>query len=310
MHVFVTGGSGWVGSRLVPDLIAHGHTVAALARSDRSAAAVRSAGAQVVPGSLDDLEVLADAAASADAVVHLGFKHDIAFTGGYELAARDDRTAIDVLADPLTGTGKALVVASGVLGVVGVGPGVVATEADGTADHDTEGPVSGGGDRAATARHVLSFADRGIRASIVRLPPATHGVGDNGFTTTAVAAARTAGASAYVGDGSNRWPAVHRDDAATLFRLAAEHAPAGSVLHAVAEEGVAVRDVAEAIAAGLGVPAISVDESGIGRYLGFLAGFWSLDGPAASEITRDLVGWAPTGATWLDDLHGRSYYRS
>lgn len=310
MHVFVTGGSGWVGSGLVPDLLAHGHTVAALARSDRSAVAMRSAGAEAVPGTLDDVGVLGDAAASADAVVHLGFKHDIAFAGNYGQAARDDRAVIDVLAERLAGTGKAFVVASGVLGVVGVDPGVVATERDGRATHDTSGPISGGGDRSATARHVLSLADHGIRASVVRLPPATHGAGDNGFTATAVAAARNAGASAYTGDGANRWPAVHRDDAAALFRLAAESAPAGSVLHAVAEEGVPIRTVAEAIAAGVGVPAISVPQSDIGGYLGFLGGFWSMDGPASARLTRELVGWTPKGPTWLDDLQADAYYRA
>lgn len=320
MHIFVTGASGWVGSGLVPELLTHGHTVAGLARSDRSARAVKSAGADVVRGTLDDLDVLSAAAGAADAVVHLGFKHDIAFAGNYAQAAKDDRAVIDAFADRLAGTGKALVVASGVLGVVGVAPGVVATEEDGRTAHESAGPVSGGGDRSATARHVLSLAERGIRTSIVRLPPATHGTGhngaagngagDNGLTATAVAAARRAGVSAYVGDGSNRWPAVHRDDAATLFRLAAEAAPAGSVLHAIAEEGVPIRQVAEAIAAGLGVPAISVDEATIGDYLGFLAGFWSTDGPASAQLTHQLVGWKPTHPTWLDDLRGAGYYAS
>lgn len=308
MHVFVTGGSGWVGSALVPDLVANGHTVAALGRSDHSAAVLRSAGAHVVRGTLDDHEVLGEAATAADSVVHLAFKHDIAFAGDYAQAARDDRAVIDVFAERLAGTGKALVVASGVLGVVGVDRGVVATEADGRTAHDTAGPISGGGDRSETARYVLSLADQDIRTSIVRLPPATHGIGDNGFTSTAVAAARKAGASAYVGDGSNRWPAVHRDDAAALFRLAAESAPAGSVLHAVAEEGVPIREVAEAIAAGLGVPAVSVEESEIGRYLGFLGGFWAMDGPASAHLTHSLVGWKPTHPTWLDDLRGDAYY--
>jgi nucleoside-diphosphate-sugar epimerase len=274
---------------------------------------VRSAGADVVRGSLDDLDTLSAAAGDADAVVHLGFKHDIAFAGNYAQAAKDDRAVIDTFAGRLAGTGKALVVASGVLGVVGVAPGVVATEADGRTAHDSTGPVSGGGDRSATARHVLALADQGIRTSLVRLPPATHGAGDdragdNGLTATAVAAARRAGASAYVGDGSNRWPAVHRDDAATLFRLAAESAPAGSVLHAIAEEGVPIRQVAEAIAAGLSVPAISVDEATIGDYLGFLAGFWSTDGPASAQLTHQLLGWKPTHPTWLDDLRGPAYY--
>ncbi len=308
MHVFVTGGSGWVGSALVTDLIAHGHTVSALARSDRSAAVVSSLGAEVVPGTLDDLDILGAAAASADAVAHLGFKHDIAFTGNYARAAGDDRAVIDTLAERLVGTGKALVVAAGLLGVVGVEPGIVATERDGRIAHDQPGPVRGGGDRSATARHVLALADHGVRASIVRLPPATHGAGDNGFTASAVAAARKAGASAYVGDGANRWPAVHRDDAATLFRLAVEAAPAGAVLHAVAEEGVPIRQVAEAIAAGLAVPAVSVNRSEVGDYLGFLSRFWSTDGPASAQLTHELVGWAPTRATWLEDLASDAYF--
>jgi nucleoside-diphosphate-sugar epimerase len=311
MHVFVTGASGWVGSGLVPDLIEHGHTVTALVRSTASASTVHRAGAEVLHGTLDDLDILGDAAASADATVHLGFKHDIAFTGNYAQAAHDDRAVIDALAERLSGTAKALVVASGVLGVVGVASGVVATELDGLSAANTaqNAAPTADADRPATARYVLSLADQGIRSSIVRLPPATHGPGDNGFTAIAVAAARTAGVSAYATDGANRWPAVHRDDAATLFRLAAESAPAGTVLHAVAEQGVPIRQVAEAIAIGLGVAAISVDRSAIGDYLGFLGNFWSTDGPASAEITRDLVGWAPSHATWLEDLGGDVYFR-
>lgn len=307
-QVFVTGASGWVGRGLVPDLLAQDHSVTALARSDASSAALTAAGAHPLRGTLDDLDLLRDAASSADAVVHLAFKHDIAFEGRYGQAAEDDRAAIDALADGLAGTGKALVVASGILGVVGAAPGEVATEHDGRAEHETTGPISGGGDRSDTGRHVLSLAERGIRSSLVRLPPATHGPGDNGFTTAAVASARRAGASAYVDDGGNRWPAVHRDDAARLFRLAAESAPAGSVLHAVGEEGVPIREVAEAIATGLGVPAISVDRADISDYLGVLGTFWSTDGPASAEITRDLVGWIPQHPTWLDDLRAGSYF--
>ncbi|QAY60473.1 SDR family oxidoreductase [Microbacterium protaetiae] len=307
MHIFITGASGWVGSALVPELIAHGHTVAALARTDRSAARARSLGADVVPGTLDDHDLVGDATASADAVIHLAFKHDVAFAGDYAGAAHDDRAVIDVFTERLAGTGKALVVASGILGVLGLTPGVIATEADGRFSHEQPGPVSGGSDRAATARHVLTLAERGIRSSVVRLPPATHGRGDNGFTATAVNAAKKAGVSVYVGEGANRWPAVHRDDAAELFRRAVESAPAGAVVHAVAEQGVQIRQVAETIASRLDVPAISVDQSDVGRYLGFLGGFWSADGPASAEVTRELFGWAPSRPSWLDDLRSGAY---
>jgi nucleoside-diphosphate-sugar epimerase len=310
MHVFVTGGSGWIGRGLVPELIAAGHTVTGLARSDAAAQSLRAQGATALPGSLDDLATLREAAASSDGTIHLAFKHDIAFAGDFAGASAADRAAIETFGEALAGTGKPFVIASGILGVLGLEPGVLATERDGLApsDGDRQAPISGGDGRVGNAHRTLALADRGIRSSVVRLPPATHGEGDWGFLVTAIGLARRHGAAAYVGDGANRWPAVHRDDAARLFRLALESAPAGSVLHAVGDEGVPIREVAEAVAERLGIPAVSVTPEQAGEYLGFLGGFWGIDGPASARITRDLLGWAPTRPGLIVDLKQGHYF--
>jgi nucleoside-diphosphate-sugar epimerase len=308
MHVFVTGASGWVGSGLVPELIAAGHTVTGLARSDASAAALRAAGAEVRRGSLDELDVVRDAAAASDGVVHLAFKHDLAFSGDFAGATAADRAAIEAFGDVLAGSGKPLVVASGILGVLGLAPGTVATERDGLAAAGGDGAAGAVNGRIENAHLTLALADRGVRSSVVRLPPSTHGDGDNGFIPAAIGFARDKGAAAYVGDGANRWPAVHRDDAARLFRLALESAPAGAVLHAVGEEGVPIRTVAEVIAARLGIPAVSVAPEQAGDYVGWLGRFWGFDGPASARRTRDLLGWEPAGRGLLADLrHGRYF---
>ena len=310
MRVFVTGASGWVGRGLVPELLAAGHTVTGLARSDAAADALRAAGVEVRPGSLDDLGVLRDAAASSDGVVHLAFKHDIAFSGDFAGATAADRAAIETFGDALAGTGKPFVIAHGILGVLGLAPGQVATERDGLVAPagGYQVPISGGAGRAASAHLTLSFADRGVRSSVVRLPPATHGEGDNGFIPAAIGFARAKGAAAYIGDGANRWPAVHRDDAAHLFRLALESAPAGSVLHAVGDEGVPIREVAEIFAKHLDVPAVSVTPEQAGEYVGFLGRFWAVDGPASAQITRELLGWEPTRQGLIADLEEGHYF--
>jgi nucleoside-diphosphate-sugar epimerase len=310
MRVFVTGASGWIGRGLVPDLIAAGHTVTGLARSDTSAQALQAAGVEVRPGSLDDLDTLRDAAAASDGVIHLAFKHDIAFSGDFAGATNADRKAIETFGEALAGTDKPFVIASGILAVLGLPPGVLATERDGLAPQaqDRKVPISGANARMANAHLTLSFAGRGIRSSIVRLPPATHGNGDNGFIPTAIGFARDKGAAAYVGDGTNRWPSVHRDDAAHLFRLALESAPAGSALHAVGDEGVPIREIAEIFAKHLDIPAVSVTPEHAGEYVGFLGGFWGFDGPASAHITRNLLGWEPIRPGLIADLEDGHYF--
>ncbi|WP_153538306.1 SDR family oxidoreductase [Streptomyces sp. RB17] len=299
MRIFVTGASGWIGSAVVPELIDAGHRVVGLARSDASAAALTAAGADVVRGTVDDLDVLRDAAAASDGVIHLAFKHDIAFSGDFQGAAEADRRAVDVFGETLAGSDRPFVLASG---LAGLAPGRVATERD-TAGFDGS-PVS---IRATTAQEVLAFASRGIRSSVVRLSPTCHGEGDNGFMAMLVATARTKGLSGYTGDGANRWPAVHRLDAAHLFRLAVEHAPAGSVLHGVAEEGVAMRDIAEAIGRHFDVPVASVAPEAAPEHFGWMAGFVGLDLPASSTLTRELLDWKPAHPGLLEDLDKGHY---
>ncbi|GAA2740034.1 SDR family oxidoreductase [Terrabacter aerolatus] len=305
MRIFVTGASGWIGSAVVPELLGHGHEVVGLARSDASAAALEQAGAEVVRGSVDDLDVLGATASASDGVIHLAFKHDIAFSGDFAGAATSDGAAIETLGSALEGTGKPLFIASGVLGLVP--PGQVGTEADG---HDVDPSAVGPAARALNAELALSFARRGVRSGTVRLAPTVHGDGDEGFMASIVGVARETGVSAYVGDGSNRWPAVHRSDAARLYRLAVEQAPAGSTLHGVAEEGVSFRDIAEAIGRQLDVPVRSIEPADAAAHFGWLGGFIGLDSVASSAATRDLLGWQPTGPTLLEDLDAGHYTRS
>jgi nucleoside-diphosphate-sugar epimerase len=309
MRVFVTGASGWIGSAVVPELIGAGHQVTGLARSDASAAALTAAGAQVHRGTLDDLDSLRGAAAAADGVIHLAFKHDIAFSGGFKDAADADRRAVETFGEVLAGSGRPLVIASGTLGV---SPGRVATERDG---HDLDPALaaahgSGPATRMATAEFVLSLASRGVRSSVMRLPPTNHGDGDNGFMAALVAIARDKGAAAYIGDGSNRWPAVHRLDSAHLFRLAVEKAPAGSTLHAVADEGVPIREVAEVIGRHLDVPVVSIPAEQAAGHFTWLGGFIGLDAPASSALTRELMGWQPTQPGLIEDLDKGHYFEN
>lgn len=307
MRVFITGATGWIGSAVVPQLIGAGHQVVGLARSDASAASLSAAGAEVHRGTLDDLDCLKSAAADADGVIHLAFKHDIAFTGDFQGAADADRHAVELFGDTLANSHRPFVIASGLLGVA---PGRLATERDG---HDITDPaLAGRGSglltRLGTAEVTLSLAGRGVRSSIVRLSPTCHGNGDHGFMSALVRVARARGVSGYVGDGSNRWPAVHRLDAANLFCLALEKAPAGSTLHAVADEGVRIRDVAAVIGRHLDLPVVSISPEDAGEHFGFLGGFLAVDSPASSELTRELIGWQPNRPGLIEDLEAGHYF--
>jgi len=308
MRVFVTGASGWIGSAVVPELIGAGHEVTGLARSDASAAALAAAGAQVQRGTLDDLDTLRKAAAASDGVIHLAFKHDIAFSGDFQGAADADRRAVETFGEALAGSDRPFLIASGTLGLT---PGRVATERDGRgSDPAVAAWGSGPETRRATAELTLSFAARGVRSSVVRLPPTVHGDGDNGFMATLVGIARDKGVSGYIGDGSNRWPAVHRLDAAHLFRLALEQAPAGSVLHAIADEGVPIRAIAEVIGRHLDLPVVAISPEDAGEHFTWLAGFLATDSPASSTLTRELLGWQPTHPGLIDDLEKGHYFHT
>ncbi len=306
MRVFVTGASGWIGSAVVPELIGAGHQVVGLARSEDSAAALTAAGAEVQRGTIDDLDALRAAADASDGVIHLAFKHDIAFTGDFHGAAHADRLAIETFGDALAGSDRPFVIASGTLGVA---PGRVASERDGHDPDPAEAPLLGGAEnRMANAQLTLSLASRGVRSSVLRLPPTVHGDGDNGFMTFIIGIAREKGASGYIADGSNRWPAVHRLDVAPLFRLALEAAPAGSTLHAVADEGVPIREIAEVIGRHLELPVDSVPRESADEHFGWLAGLLAADSPASSALTRELLGWQPTHAGLIDDLEEGHYF--
>ena len=306
MRVFVTGASGWIGSAVVPELIGAGHQVVGLARSDASAAALAAAGAEVQRGSLDDLDRLSSVAAASDGVIHLAFKHDTAFSGGFQDAADADRRAVETLGAALAGSDRPFVIASGTLGLA---PGRVATERDGQSLDPAVAALGGGpATRLGTALVTLALASQGVRSSVMRLPPTVHGDGDNGFMAALVGIARDKGVSGYIGDGSNRWPAVHRLDAARLFRLALEKAPAGSTLHAVADEGVPVRAIAAVIGRHLNVPVAAISPEDAGAHFGFLAAFLGVDSPASSALTRALLEWQPTHPGLIDDLDQGHYF--
>jgi nucleoside-diphosphate-sugar epimerase len=305
MRVFVTGASGWLGSGLVTDLLAAGHEVVGLARSDEAAARVAALGAEVHRGSLDDLGGLRDAAKAADGVAHLAFRHDLAFTGDMAGAAAADRQAIEVLGEALAGSDRPLVIASGLLGIA---PGRVATERDATEAAGDSGPFEGASDRLANAHYTASLAANGVRSSVLRLPPTCHGDGDNGFMAILAGVARDKGVSGFVGDGSARWAASHRLDVARAFRLALEKAPAGSTLHAVAEEGIPGRAFAEVIGRKLGIPVVAVSPEDAFGHFGFLGFLLPMDSPASSQYTRELLGWDPVHPGLLADLSEDHYY--
>jgi nucleoside-diphosphate-sugar epimerase len=305
MRIFVTGASGWIGSAVVPELLGAGHEVVGLARSEASANRLEAAGAIVQRGDLDDPDGLAKAADDSDGVVHLAFQHEVAFGGDFAAAGATDRRAVEAMGAALAGSDRPFVLASG---MVGLALRRAATEDDGLVP-SAEVRANPAGRRAATALLTLSLRGTGVRSSVLRFPPTVHGDGDNGFIATLVGIARQRGVAGYVGDGTNRWPAVHRSDAAHLARLALESAPAGSVLHAVGDEGVPFREIAEAMGRHLGLPTASIAPAQAVEHFGFMGLFAGLDSPATAAITRGLLGWGPTGPTLLEDLDQDHYYR-
>jgi nucleoside-diphosphate-sugar epimerase len=305
MRIFVTGASGWIGSAVVPELLGAGHEVIGLARSEASALRLEAAGAMVHQGDVDDPDGLAKAAADSEGVIHLAFQHEVAWSGDFASAAAADRLAVEAMGDALAGSDRPLVLASGLLGLT---PGRVATEDDGLVPSAAV-RANPAGRRSATALLALSLRGIGVRSSVLRLPPTVHGEGDHGFVAALVGIARQRGVAAYVGDGTNRWPAVHRSDAARLGRLALEAAPAGSVLHAVGDEGVPFREIAEALGRHLGLPAAAVTAADAVEHFAHLGHFVGLDSPATATVTRELLAWEPTGPSLLEDLEQDHYYR-
>jgi nucleoside-diphosphate-sugar epimerase len=305
MRIFVTGASGWIGSAVVPELLGAGHQVVGLARSEASEERLEKAGAVVQRGDVDDPDGLAKAANDADGVIHLAFQHEVAFGGNFATAAAADRRAVEAMGAALAESDRPLVLASGMLGLT---PGRVATEDDGLVP-GAEVRANPAGLRSATALLTLSLRGIGVRSSVLRLPPTVHGDGDNGFMATFVGIARQRGVAGYVGEGTNRWPAVHRSDAARLARLAVEAAPAGSVLHAVGDEGVPFREIAQAMGRHLDRPTASVAPADAFAHFAPLGHFVALDSPATATITRELLAWEPTGPSLLDDLEQDHYYR-
>lgn len=293
MRVFVTGATGFVGSAVVRELLGAGHQVLGLARSDASAATLRDLGAEVHRGSLEDLESLRAGAAAADAVVHAAFIHD--FTDFANSVAVDLR-AVETLGETLTGTGRPFVISSGTPGL----PGGVATE-------DTV-PEPGTPAAARLAAEDAVLALTGVRGAIVRLPRSVHGEDDHGFVARLVDIARERGVSAYPGDGANQWPAVHRLDAALLYRLALEHAPAGTRLHGVGDEGIPVREIAERIGKHLNLPVTSIPVDEVVDHFGWLGPIFAMDTPAASTTTQKLLDWQPTHVGLLADLDAGHYF--
>ena len=298
MRVFVTGGTGFIGSAVVRELLDAGHEVTGLARSDTAAAALTAAGAGVHRGTLADAGRLRSGADASDGVIHLAF-NNISETTDFAASCQADRFAIETLGEALAGSDRPLVVTSGT-GLLP--PGRVGTERD---VPDT-GPFAAL--RGASETAALAFAGRGVRVSVLRLPFSVHGPDDHGFVPALIGIARNAGVAAYPGDGTNRWPAVHRLDAANLFRLAVESAPAGVRLHAVADEGVPVRDIAEVIGRHLSLPVTAVPGSEAEGHFGFLAHFVTMDGPASSVLTRERMGWQPVQPGLIPDLDKGHYF--
>jgi nucleoside-diphosphate-sugar epimerase len=295
MRVFVTGASGWIGSATVDELLAAGHEVTGLARSDTSAAALEAKGVRVQRGDLDDLASIRAGAEAAEAVIHLANKHDWSDMAG---TAAAERGAVQTIGDALAGTGHPFLLASGVAGLT---QGRPVTEDDPSPFHGPDSPRGG------TENLAFEFAAKGVRPVALRFAPTVHGARDHGFIAIISAVAREKGVSGYPGDGANRWAAVHVSDAASLVVKGLEKAPAGARLHAVAEEGVTTRDIAEAIGRAFGLPVASVEPDKVRDHFGWIGSFFSMDLAATSIATRELLGWTPTGPTLIEDIDAGAY---
>lgn len=295
MHVFVTGASGWIGAAVVDELLVSGHAVTGLARSDSSANGLERKGVQVRRGDLDDLDSLRVGAKAADATIHLANKHDWA-----DLAASNaaERAAVQTIGEALAGTDRPFLLASG---VVGLAHGRPATETDPAPFHGPESPRGGSENLA------LEFAGHGVRPVSLRFAPTVHGTGDHGFIATLCRIAVDSGVSGYPAEGLNRWPAVHRVDAARLVVLGLEKAPAGARLHVVAEDGVPTRVIAEAIGRAFDLPVASIPAGRIHEHFGWIGGFFAADAPTSSAATRQLLGWVPAGPGLVDDIDAGAY---
>jgi nucleoside-diphosphate-sugar epimerase len=295
MRVFVTGASGWIGSATVQELLAAGHQVTGLARSDASAAALRARGAEVRRGDLDDLASIRAGAEAAEAVIHLANKHDFS---NMAASAAAERGAVQAIGDALAGTDRPFLLASGVAGLT---QGRPAAESD---PSPFQGP---GSPRGGSENLALDFVDRGVRTVSLRFSPTVHGTADHGFIAVLAAVAREKGVSGYPGDGTNRWAAVHVSDAARLVALGLAKAPAGARLHAVAEEGVPTRDIAQAIGRAFSLPVASIAPDDVQGHFGWIGTFFAMDLAATSTVTRELLGWTPVGPTLIEDLDAGAY---
>ncbi len=295
MRVFVTGASGWIGSATVGELLAAGHQVVGLGRSDASAGALKPKGVEVRRGDLDDLDAIRTGATDAEAVIHLANKHDFDHP---EVSNRAEREAVETIAEALAGSDRPFLFASGVAGLAAGRP---ATEDDPSPFTGPDSPRGGAENLA------LGYADRGVRSVSLRFAPTVHGAGDHGFIAALVGIARAKGSAGYVGDGSTPWAAVHRSDAARMVALGLEKAPAGFRLHAVAEEAVPSRTIAEAIGRELDLPVVSVAPEDVQDHFGWIGAFFGMDFSASSAKTRQLLDWTPTGPTLLDDLAAGAY---